>query len=307
MELALAPLQTFTDHHFRNALHSIFGGVDRYYAPYLKLNNDGTIKSSTLKDIHPTKNNRFPIVPQVMASTPNDFMVMYREIERLGYPELNLNIGCPYPMVTNKCLGAALTENQSALFHMLDVVIPQIKLKLGIKMRMGMTNTHPILTLLPQLNHYPLSEIIVHARYAKQLYTGECDIERFIECEPITLHKLYYNGDITNLNGFKTLQEKLSVNSFMIGRGAMVQPNIFQQLKSGQASEITKNEYLDFHHELKESLLNDNNEAGHILNKLKGYWEYLCEGCENGQQLFRKIKKAKKYQEIDDLIEDYLE
>ena len=69
MELALAPLQTYTDHHYRNAHHKVYGGIDTYYAPYLRMNNDGTIKAGPKLDILP-ENNLVPIYLRRTGETP---------------------------------------------------------------------------------------------------------------------------------------------------------------------------------------------------------------------------------------------
>jgi tRNA-dihydrouridine synthase B len=136
MQLALAPLQTYTDYHFRNAHLAIFKGVDKFYAPYLKLNNDGTIKNAPKIDILPENNPQITIIPQLMACSEQEFFTMSNYIEDLGYSELNWNMGCPYPMVTNRNLGAGILNKPSDIFNLFDKIFPKLKIGLGVKMRM---------------------------------------------------------------------------------------------------------------------------------------------------------------------------
>lgn len=309
MQLALAPLQTYTDYHFRNAHLAIFKGVDKFYAPYLKMNNDRTIKSGPKVDILPENNPQVSVIPQLMACNEEEFFIMANYMEGLGYKELNWNMGCPYPMVTNRNLGAGILNKPSEIFHLLDKIIPKLNMQLGIKMRMGLEDTSEILNILPQLNDYPLSEIIIHARYAKQLYHGGCDHERFMECISLTNHSLTYNGDITTKDEFDFLADKFpTIQSWMIGRGAMTNPSLFEEIKFGtiDSSEVYRSKLRLFSEHLRQSLLECNPDKGYALSKMKSYWEYLSDGLSDGKQLYRKLKKAKSIEDFNGFISEML-
>lgn len=309
MQLALAPLQTYTDYHFRNAHHAIFQGVDKFYAPYLKLNNDGSIKQAPKIDILPENNSSLTIIPQLMACSVNDFFVLADYIESLGYTELNWNMGCPYPMVTNRNLGAGILNKPEELFRMMDEIIPKTKLRIGIKMRMGLESTEEITHILPRLNDYPLTEIIIHARYAKQLYNGTCDHERFKQCIELTKHSLMYNGDILNKEDIVYLQQIFpSVNSWMIGRGAMINPSIFEEIQFNQidSSQVYREKLSAFSDLLTESTLRCNSDKGYALSKMKSYWEYLSQGLSDGKAIHRKLKKSATIVEFNTILRHML-
>ena len=305
MQLALAPLQTYTDFHFRNAIHAVYGGIDKYYAPYLKLNNDGTIKKTPKIDILPENNALTKIIPQLMACNSEEFFVMSHYISDLGYTEINWNMGCPYPMVTRKSMGAGILNQPDELFRMLDTIYPKLKLKLGLKMRMGMDDTKEILELLPRLNDYPLTEIIIHARNAKQLYTGVCDVNQFKNCIKLSKHTLVYNGDIIDLETFQHLQKELpSISNWFIGRGALMNPMLFNELKTNRV--FDEYEYTRKIVELSEylvtSLTTHKKDKGYALTKMKAYWEYLAMGIPNGKNYFRKLKKMNSIIDFMDYV-----
>lgn len=309
MQLSLAPLQTYTDFHFRNAHQQIFSGVDKFYAPYLKMNNDGTIKEGPKKDILPKHNPFQKVVPQLMACNSAEFMIMANYIEELGYEEVNWNLGCPYPMVTNKNLGAGMLDKPEFIYRILDEVGKQTGLKIGIKMRMGMESTADILAILPELNNYDLTEIIIHARYAKQLYTGTCDHDQFEKCIDLTKHSLTYNGDIVDSDEFLELKNRFSsVSNWMIGRGAMINPALFEEIKTGEfdSSAIYRIKLFDFTKKLASSLQAYNDSPGYALGKLQSYWEYLSEGLSDGKNIYRKLKKTKVKPEFMDYLESEL-
>lgn len=295
MKLSLAPLQTYTDHHFRNAFQQVFSGVDTFYAPYLKLNNDGSIKPNTKTDVLPENNPFQPVIPQVMACSATDFFTMADYLESLGYKELNWNMGCPYPMVTNKNLGAGILNKPEELKNMLDDVYVRLGMRLGIKMRMGLESTQEILGLLPILNEYPLTEIIIHGRYARQLYTGEVDRERFEECLHTARHPLVYNGDVTTAEEAADIRRRFpEIKGIMMGRGAMTNPSLFEEIAFGSVDDAStyRAKLYTLSEHLLESTARSNPDKGYPLGKLKSYWEYLGEGLSDGKQLFRKLKKC---------------
>ena len=306
--LYLAPLQSFTDHHFRFAFQSVYGNVDRFYAPYLKMAHDGTMKEGPKVDVLPENNPLEPIVPQIMACSAIEFMIMADYLKNLGYEEVNWNLGCPYPMVAKRDLGSGILNKPDKLFSILDEVLPRIDMKLGIKMRMGYEDTRDILSILPKLNDYPLSELIVHARYGKQLYNGPCDYERFNEVIPLTNHKLVFNGDITTVEGFRTVKELFpEINHFMIGRGAIANPMLFEMIQEDNSEfPDERNElFREFLEILLESHLKSSNNHGNILIKMTHYWEYFSGSFENGKSYYRIVKKANSITEYQRFIESF--
>lgn len=305
--LYLAPLQSFTDHHFRNAFQQTLGDVDRFYAPYLKMSNDGSIKEGPKSDVLPNNNPFEQVVPQLMACCADDFMVMANYLSDLGYQEVNWNLGCPYPMVAKRDLGSGILNKPEKVLSILEEVIPKTNLSIGIKMRMGYEDTSDILTLLPALNQFPLSEVIVHARYGKQLYTGSCDHDRFEECIPMTKHKLIYNGDIVSVEDFRLLKQRFpTIHHWMIGRGAVSNPFLFEMIQEDEDErpEDWKEVFYQFVELLLESQLKESSNRGNVLVKMKHFWEYFSTSFEQGTSVYRKIKKANSIEHYSEIVKD---
>ena len=304
-ELFLAPLQGFTDRHFRKAFQQCYGDVDRYYAPYLKMQNNGTIKEHTKLDVLLVNNPFEPVIPQIMACCVEDFLLMADYLQDQGYSELNWNLGCPYPMVAKQDLGSGILNKPDKLFQILDEALPKLNMNLGIKMRMGYEDTTDILHLLPRLNDYPLTEIIVHARYGKQLYNGSCDHDRFEQCIPITTHRLVYNGDIRTVEDFRVLKSRFpEITNWMIGRGAVSNPLLFEMIQDNtdEFPEDRMEVFHDFLIILLENHLSESNNQGNTLIKMKHFWEYFAESFEHGHALYRKVKRSESIREYRDTI-----
>jgi len=305
--LSLAPLQSYTDHHFRNAYQQVFGGVERFYAPYLKLAHDGSIKSGPKIDVLPENNPYEPVIPQVMACCASDFLLMANYLTDLGYEEINWNLGCPYPMVAKRDLGAGILDKPDKICAIIEEILPKMNAKLGLKMRMGYESTADIEVLLPLLNQFPISEIIVHARYAKQLYVGGCDLDRFATCIPLTQHTLCYNGDITSVSTFRQLRDRFpSIQHWMIGRGAISDPFLFEMIEDDTTEypEDRLEAFNEFTELLLENHLQSSN-SGNALAKMISYWEYFAESLEDGHRLYKRIKKSRNLNDYNELISGY--
>jgi tRNA-dihydrouridine synthase len=272
------------------------------------MNNDGSLKEGPKLDVLP-KNNPFQkVIPQVLCCNTQDFLLMSNYLKSLGYEELNWNLGCPYPMVANRGMGSGMLTSPELLIETLHEVSEKSGMKIGLKMRMGYEDTSSILELLPQLNAFDLTEIIIHARYGKQLYTGTCDHDRFEACIPLSKHRLVYNGDITKVEVFYALKERFqNIKHWMIGRGAIANPMLFEMIKNKQTDfpENWEEKFKEFLQYLLFSYQKHSTNEGNILLKMEHYWEYFATGIPEGKWWHRKVKKLKTLKAYHDLISDF--
>lgn len=293
--LLSSPLQGFTDFRFRNAFHKYFGGIDTFYAPYIRLNGKMVIKNSYQKDLQPENNKTLEVIPQVMTGDADEFLFVIKYIQSLGYKELNWNLGCPYPMVTKQGMGSGLICNPEKIDHILKRAHEETDVVVSMKMRMGYENAEEILEVFPILDSYPLKNIAIHARIGKQLYKGGVDLESFQRCVESTKHKLYYNGDITTVAKFTEMQERFpTIDHFMMGRGLIADPFLPSMIKNN-TTEYPKDRWKIFS-EFHDTIYQQYDEAlsgpTPIKMKMQGFWEYFSQSTSNPHKAFKKIKKA---------------
>lgn len=293
--LLSSPLQGFTDFRFRNAFNTYFGGIDTFYAPYIRFNNKLIIKSSYQRDLLPANNTVAHLIPQIMTNDVEEFLFVVKYIQELGYTELNWNLGCPYPMVTKRGMGSGLICDPEKINHILDRVHAETDIRVSMKMRMGYENSEEILHVFPILEKYPIKNIAIHARIGKQLYKGGVDLESFQRCVDSSNQKLYYNGDITTVAGFKEMQERFPmIDHWMLGRGLIADPFLPSMIKNNTTTypqdrfEIFEKFHDTIYHEYDAALSGPTP----IKMKMLGFWEYFATAFPNPQKTFKKIKKA---------------
>jgi tRNA-dihydrouridine synthase len=300
--LLSSPLQGFTDFRFRNAFHKYFGGIDTFYAPYIRMNGKMVIKSSYKRDLELKNNDTLEVIPQIMTNSDDEFLFVVKYIQELGYKELNWNLGCPYPMVTKQGMGSGLICNPEKIDHILDRVHSETDITVSMKMRMGYDTPEEIQEVFPILDKYPLKNIAIHARIGKQVYKGGVDLDSFQKCIDNTKHKIYYNGDITSVASFRKLQERFpSIDHWMLGRGLIADPFLPQMIKDNTIvyPENSMKIFREFHDTIFQQYDEFLSGPTPIRMKMLGFWEYFSQSFSNPQKVYKKIKKAhslKNYQ-----------
>ena len=293
--LLSSPLQGFTDFRFRNAQNKLFGGIDTFYSPYIRLNGKMVVKRSYERDLLPENNLGLEVIPQVITNDADEFLFVANYVRELGYKELNWNLGCPYPMVTKSGMGSGLINNPDKINHILDRAHSETDIIVSIKMRLGYENSEEILDVLPILDTYPIKNIAIHARTGKQLYKGGVHLDAFQQCIDSTIHKLYYNGDITSVAKFHEMQQRFpSINHWMIGRGLISDPFLPSMIKNN-TSEYPANKielFSAFHDTLYAIYSESLSGSTHILLKMYHLWEYFSVTFSNPHKVLKKIKKA---------------
>jgi tRNA-dihydrouridine synthase B len=290
--LYLAPLQGYTDYAFRNAFCSIFNAPAKSFSPFIDTHKPD---HRMYRDVLPERNTTCKVIPQIIGKDAGEMLPVIKELEQKGYDEVNLNLGCPYPMVTKKGMGAGLLATPELIDKILENTLPHISCQFSVKMRLGLSNNNEWNELVPILNRYPLTEIIIHARNASQMYKGETDVNAFQEFASQLKHPVCYNGDILSLDQFNTLNNQLkNTDRYMIGRGILSNPLLYNEIQTGITS--TPEEICKAIEKLHNSLLVINSERlngqSHVFNKMKPYWEYFAAAFKDKEKGIKKIKKS---------------
>lgn len=290
-----APLQGFTDYNYRNVFHEVFGGVSKYFIPYLSYGKGKGIKKSQIKEILPENNKALPAIPQVLFSEATELFELVSILIDNGYSEINLNLGCPYPMATNRGRGAAWLEKPEALNETLSQLFGKgIQAKFSVKMRVGMTNNQDYRLIFEVLNQFPIEEIILHPRTADQIYNGKADPLLFAEAVSQVKHPLVYNGDIFSVPGFQELKSLLpDQHCWMTGRGLLMDPLLALRLNGVEMDQkLRKQKLKEFHDRLIQEYSERLQGSGHLLMKMTQFWGYFSESFENPHKAVKLVKKA---------------
>lgn len=293
--LYLAPIRGLTDALFRETLIAHFGGFDAAIAPFITPQKKSLYEDKMLRDVLPQYNKGLPIIPQLLDTDPDSFIFLANRLAGLGYNHINWNLGCPAPMVARKKRGSGLLPYPETIIAILQQVLPHLEVAVSIKTRLGYTLSSELAALLPELDRFPLKEIIIHTRLGKQLYKGNTDPDGFAICQNLSRHPLVYNGDINDLATFKTLATRFTtINRWMIGRGALGNPFLAEEIKGlPTGTEVERRGRLyTFHQDLFSRYQQRLSGPSHILGRVKQLWSYLIISFPEQERLQNKILKS---------------
>ena len=304
--LSLGPFQGITDAPFRNVFKRHFGGIDKYYTPFFTgIHKEEHAKNLQGEEIDPLCNDVETLTPQILSTDAEEILRFAKQCQQLGYQEINLNMGCPFPRVANKKRGSGLLPYPDKVGTMLERVFEEIDIKFSVKCRLGYFDPKEIDAILPIFNKFPISELIIHPRIGKQLYKGEADVERFKALIPYINAPLVYNGDIVSEESFNRISNAVQpVNQFMLGRGILANPFLAEQIKNDKASTHDKTERLhNYVIDLYEDRLHHAGGSPKVLGRMKELWSYLMNSFEEPQVVWRKIKKNNALKEYEEAVE----
>ncbi|MGE0018370.1 MAG: tRNA dihydrouridine synthase [Draconibacterium sp.] len=289
----LAPLQGFTDFVYRQVYAQVFSGIDAFFIPYISVKNNEILRKYE-KEVLPVNNPQTRVIPQVLAASANEMLFLTNYLSTLGYTEINLNLGCPYPMVTKRGMGSGLLPFPEKIEHILASFFKNSNLKLSVKMRAGLVSANEIEKVIPVLNQFPLSEVIVHPRVAKQLYAGDIIESAFAFATSALKHRLVYNGDVNLADDYRRIRQKFTgINHVMMGRGVLMNPFLPAEIKNQHFTETKKREKLiEFHQLMFDAYLKVMDNPGNALNKMKQFWIYFCHNFAEPKKCLKKIEKS---------------
>ena len=250
MQLYFAPLEGITGYVYRNAHHACFGGVDRYFTPFVVATFTRKVKTREKMDILPQNNAGTPLVPQILSNNAEEFLATARYMADFGYPEVNLNLGCPMATVVNKHKGSGFLSVPDELDAFLDKIYngaEQIRtgsgkpLRISVKTRLGMNSPEEFERIFSIYRQYPLSELIVHARTRKEMYAGMPHLTIFRRLLDETPIPLVYNGNIFTVRDEERAEALFAGTSspcrgFMLGRGLLSDPALAEKICAAGAA-----------------------------------------------------------------------
>jgi len=304
IKVLFAPLQGYTDAIYRRLHNKHFGGINKYYAPYLRFEPNKEPKNSVINDLLPNNNKDINLIPQLLGNDITLFIEHTKKLQEQGYTSVNWNLACPYPMVYKRGFGSGLLKSPETINELLSEIIPNIEIPLSIKCRLGFDSKNEINELINIFNNHELQEIIIHARTAKQMYKGSASPKYFNSVLSKSKNKIIYNGDINTIANYNTLSEILGhkPDKIMIGRGLLQNPFLANELNGIQYEAEHKLKTLrEFHDDILYHY-NEKLEKSHILKKMQTFWEYFSYNFENQPKVYKKIKKAVNMQKYEEKV-----
>lgn len=301
MRCYFAPMEGITGHLYRNVHRRYFSGVDRYFMPFYSPSQEHVLPRKALQDFLPEHNVGLDVVPQILTRRPEDFIWAAGELQKLGYGEVNLNLGCPSGTVVAKGKGSGFLAFPPELDHFFSELFSACTVKISVKTRLGLTDPAEFPALLEIYNKYPIAELIIHPRVRTDYYKGAVRMDAFQSALACSRNPVCYNGDLTTAalcGGFSGHFPK--VESIMLGRGLVGNPALAQQLRGGPGAD--KATLRAFHDDLYESYSVAFSSRRNATLRMKELWFYLIHLFADGERHAKRLRKATDPAEFESAV-----
>lgn len=274
MQFFAAPVQGYTDAEWRRLHAELFGGVDRYFTPFIRVER-GEPRARDLRGAAAVGE----AVPQVIFRDLAEFRLLVDALAAQGHKSVDLNLGCPFPPQVKHGRGAALLRRPDLLVEVArDMSERYPSIGFSVKMRLGVESPDEWRETLPALREMPLRWLTVHPRTARQQYGGELHMDSFGCLLAEAPWPVVYNGDLTDADACREMARRYpTIAAVMAGRGLLSRPCLAAELATGtewDADRLTSR-VLEMHFRLLDHYEATLCGEAQVLAKIKPFWDYL--------------------------------
>jgi tRNA-dihydrouridine synthase len=278
--LSLAPMQDVTTLEFMRVM-ARYGGPEVFWTEFFRVHSVSTPEKWILDSI--TKNpTGIPVVAQMIG---NDIPALVRTAEELQkYPiaAIDLNLGCPAPIVYRKCAGGGLLREPARIDAILGALRDAVTIPFTVKTRIGFESPAEFDTLLPVFAKHKIDLLTVHARTVKQMYRPGVRYDLIAQAARELKCPVMANGNVFSAVQAKEILAETGAHGLMIGRGAIRNPWLFDQIRAGLRGETIPlpvgRDVLNYLHELWDHEITPGVRESSQVQRMKKFTNFIGEG-----------------------------
>ena len=286
-----APLQGVTDNVWRMAQHEVFGGVDAYYAPFMRVEH-GEVRRKDLRDVDPERNAGTTLIPQILACQPDHALMMVDALKQMGYRRIDINLGCPFPPIALHRKGSGMLAYPDLAENLFKALAGVDGVEYSVKMRLGWDRNDQWRDILPLMEAVKPVNIAVHPRIGKQQYKGDLDIEQFEALLAASPWPVVYNGSLRTVEDIEEVINRYpTIAAVMVGSGLAANPGML-------APDASPDDYRRFHDMLVDGYTEQlNGGEAQLVRHLQDIWQTFLPGT--GHKLFKAIRKSRTLEQYE--------
>jgi tRNA-dihydrouridine synthase B len=306
--LALAPMQDVTDLPFWR-LMTKYGGADVYFTEYFRVHSTSCLDWHILDSITENPTGR-PVVAQMIGNDIPSLVRTARELQQYPIAAVDLNLGCPAPVVYRKCAGGGLLREPQKVDAILEALRQAVTIKFTVKTRIGFESSDVFSELLPIFAKHSLDLLTVHGRTVKEMYRTEVHYDFIQRAVAEVGCPVLANGNVYSAQKAKEVLELTGGRGLMIGRGAIRNPWLFHQIRQHQRGEtlfIPRGlDVLNYVRSLYEAVCSPEVRESAQVQKMKKYMNYLGVGVEPTGQFLHRIRRVSTKADFFGVCEEFL-
>ena len=226
--LVLAPMQDVTDLPFMRVI-TRRGAPDWFVTEYFRVHPDSCLNPYVLRSILENETGK-PVFAQMIGRDLPSLVRTAKRLADLPVAGIDLNLGCPAPIVCRKNAGGGLLREPEEIDRLLGALREAIPGRFTVKTRIGYADESEFPGLLEIFRSHGIDGLTIHGRTVNEQYQTpvhpDC-VKQAVEAMPCPV---IANGNIVDVSTGLAFLAQTAAAGLMIGRGAIRNPWIFAQL-----------------------------------------------------------------------------
>ncbi len=284
--MMLAPMQAVTDLPFMRVM-ARFGGPDVYVTEYFRVYLNSRLDPYILRSITENPTGK-PVFAQLIGQDVRELVRVAGELEQYPVAGIDLNLGCPAPVVCRKEAGGGLLRNPTKIDAILGAMREAVAGRFTVKTRVGWESDAEFGGLLGVCRKHASDGLAIDGRTVMEGYQTPVHPDSVRQAVKVLECPVIANGNVVNVATGKAYLERTGAAGLMIGRGAVRNPWLFDQLRAAHGAldkspEPTGRDLLEYIGVLWDETgreMKQDYDSRKQTHKMKRYLVYMAQGLE---------------------------
>jgi tRNA-dihydrouridine synthase B len=307
--LLLAPMQNITHLAFWKVAHH-YGGPDIYFTEYFRVHSSSRPEKHILACLKNNPSSR-PAIAQMIGQSLPDLVRTAEALIDSGAAAIDLNVGCPAPIVCRKSSGGGLLRHLERLEDILQALRQALPLPFTVKTRIGFHQESEFDQILDLYRKIPIDMLTVHGRTVREMYRSHVHYDRIRQAVETMPCPVIANGNVLSARGARRIINLTGAAGLMIGRGAIRNPWIWNQIRElyEQGEICTHPTLLDVREyvsRLYESTRTPGiSEKAHV-SYMKKAMNFIAQSIDPGDHFLHQIRRATSEHDFFTICDQFL-
>ncbi len=280
------------------------GAPDWFVTEYFRVHPESCLNRYILRSIVENETGR-PVFAQMIGRDLPSLIRSARQLAEYPIAGIDLNLGCPAPIVCRKDAGGGLLRNPETVNRLIGSLRDAIPGRFTVKTRLGYTTPEEFPGLLDIFRSHAIDGLTIHGRTVVERYQTPVHPEMVRSAVEVMPCPVIANGNVVDVASGLSYLARTGAAGLMVGRGAIRNPWIFSQLEAGfsaQAVRIpTYRELWEYVLELYQEIARETpkfNPLSHV-QRMKKTMAYITHGLEGDFEYdMRRARTPEDFEEI---------
>lgn len=301
-------MQDVTDLAFWRVI-ARYGGADVYWTEYFRVHSVSRLEDWILESITANPTGR-PVVAQMIGNDIPALVRSAKELQQYPIAAVDLNLGCPAPVVYRKCAGGGLLREPNKIDAILGALREAVAIPFTVKTRIGFDSPAVFDQLLPLFAKHSIDLLTVHGRTVAQMYRPGVRYDLIAQAARELRCPVLANGNVHGADQALTVLAQTGARGLMIGRGAIRNPWLFDQIRQRRRGEPmrqpTGREVLTYIRELWDAEVTPGVREAVQAQRMKKFMNFIGEGVTPPEKFLHEIRRVETQSDFFRVCETYL-